>query len=100
MKLNFKKEDLKENFQKIVIVIGLFILVIISIKSDGCISQQNVSTVVVPENKTEVKQETKEIIVTQNPYKEAYNKCTHPKMSIEFENKCVEWELKKSGVKN
>ena len=96
MKLNFKKEDLKENFQKVVVVIGLFILVIISIKSGGSVSQQNVSTVILPENKTEIN-ETKNI---QNPYQVAYNKCTHPKMSIEFENKCVEWELKKSGVKN
>ena len=81
MKLNFKKEDLKENFQKVIIVIGLFILVIISIKSGGSVSQQNVSTVIMPENKTEVK----ETVVTQNPYQLAYNKCTHPKMNEEFE---------------
>ena len=99
MKLNFKKEDLKENFQKIVIIIGLFILVIISIKSGGSVSQQNVSTVIVPENKTEVKEKEQEVIVTQNPYKEAYYKCTHPKMSEEFERKCLAWELKNSGVK-
>lgn len=92
MKLNFNKE----NFQKIVIVIALFILIILSIKSGGSISQQNVSNVVIPEAKTEIR----EITVEQNPYQVAYNKCTHPKMSIEFENKCVEWELKKSGVKN
>ena len=96
MKLNFKKEDLKENFQKIVIVIGLFILVIISIKSGGSVSQQNVSTVVIPETKTEVT----DVVVEHNPYQLAYNKCTHPKMAPEFENKCVAWELKKSGVKN
>lgn len=95
MKLNFKKEDLKENFQKIVIVIGLFILVIISIKSGGSVSQQNVSTVIVPENKTEVK----EITVTQNPYQLAYNKCTHPKMAEYYQNKCIEWELKNNGIK-
>lgn len=94
MKLNFKKEDLKENFQKVVIVIGLFILVIISIKSGGSVSQQNVSTVVIPDV------QTKEVIVTQNPYQLAYNKCTHPNMSQEFTNKCIEWELKRDGVKN
>ena len=90
MKLNLKKEDLKENFQKIVIVIGLFILVIISIKSGGSVSQQNVSTVIVPE---------KEVVITQNPYQLAYNKCTHPKMNKEFENKCIQWELKNNGIK-
>ncbi len=95
MKLNLKKENLKENFQKVVIVIGLFILVIISIKSGGSISQQNVSTVIVPENKTEVK----ETIVTQNPYQVAYNKCTHPKMNEEFTTKCIQWELKNNGIK-
>ena len=95
MKLKFKKEDLKENFQKVVMVIGLFILVIISIKSGGVVSQQNVSTVIIPETKTEVK----EITVTQNPYQLAYNKCTHPKMAEYYQNKCIEWELKKSGVK-
>ena len=93
MKLNFKKEDLKENFQKVVIVIGLFILVIISIKSGGSVSQQNVSTVVIPDV------QTKEVVVTKNPYQLAYNKCTHPKMSIEFENKCIQWELKNNGIK-
>lgn len=96
MKLNLKKENLRENFQKIVIVIALFILIILSIKSGGSISQQNVSTVVLPENKTEIN-ETKNI---QNPYQIAYNKCTHPKMPEYYENKCIEWELKKGGVKN
>ena len=93
MKLNFKKEDLKENFQKVIIVIGLFILVIISIKSGGSVSQQNVSTIVIPDV------QTKEVVVTKNPYKLAYNKCTHPKMAEYYQNKCIEWELKKSGVK-
>lgn len=95
MKLSLKKEDLKENFQKIVIVVGLFILIILSIKSVGGISKQNVSNVVIPENKTEV---TKEIVVTQNPYQLAYNKCTHPKMAEYYQNKCIEWELKNYGV--
>ena len=95
MKLNFKKEDLKENFQKVVIVIGLFILVILSIKSSGSVSQQNVSTVIVPENKNEVK----EVTVEQNPYQIAYNKCTHPQMPEYYRNKCIEWELKRDGVK-
>jgi len=36
---------------------------------------------------------SKEVIIEQNPYQIAYSKCTHPKMNIEFENKCVEWEL-------
>ena len=95
MKLNFKKEDLKENFQKIVIVIGLFILVIISIKSGGSISQQNVSTVVIPETKTEVT----DVVVEHNPYQLAYNKCTKPKMGEEFTLKCIQWELKNNGIK-
>lgn len=41
--------------------------------------------------------ETKNI---QNPYQIAYNKYCHPKMAEYYENKCIEWELKKSGVKN
>lgn len=90
MKLNFNRE----NFQKIVIVIALFILIILSIKSGGSISQQNVSTVILPENKTEIK----EVNVIQNPYQKAYNKCTHPKMAEYYQNKCVEWELKNNGV--
>ena len=69
-------KDLKDKFEKIVIIVGLFILAILSIKSGGNVSQQNVSTIIVPETKNE----TKEIIVTHNPYQLSYNKCTHPKM--------------------
>ena len=82
------------DFSFTILAIGFpFILVIISIKSGGSVSQQNVSTVIVPENKNEVTTE-------QNPYQLAYNKCTHPKMAEFYQNKCIEWELKKSGVKN
>jgi len=95
MKLNFRKEYLKESFQKIVTIIGLFILVIILIKGGENISQQNISTIIMPETNTK----TIEIIKEDNPYQLAYNKCTHPKMSLEFENKCVAWELKNNEVK-
>ena len=91
MKLNFNKE----NFQKIVVFIGLFILIILSIKSNGnIVSQQNVSTTVLPENN-----KVENITETKNPYQLAYEKCTHPKMSKEFEDKCVAWELKSKGIK-
>ena len=90
MKINFNKE----NFQKIVIIIALFILIILAIKSGGSISQQNVSTVILPENKTEIK----EVNVIQNPYQKAYNKCAHLKMTEYYQNKCIEWELKNNGV--
>lgn len=89
MKLNFKKEILRENFQRTVIFIGAFILIILAIKSGGSISQQNVSTVIVP-SVQEVK---------ANPYEVAYKKCTSFKMNSEFTNKCIEWELNNGGVK-
>lgn len=96
MKLNFNKEYFKENFQKTVVFIGLFILVILSIKSgSNVVSQQNVSTTVLPENNNKVENITE----TKNPYQLAYEKCTHPKMSKEFEDKCVAWELKNKGIK-
>jgi hypothetical protein len=95
MKLNLKKENFPLNFQKIVIVIALFILIILSIKSGGSVSQQNVSTTVLPENNNKVENITE----TKNPYQLAYEKCTHPKMSKEFEDKCVAWELKSKGIK-
>ena len=89
MKFNFDKEVLRENFQRTVVFIGAFILIILAIKSGGNISQQNVSTVIIP-NTQEVK---------VNPYETAYKKCTQFKMNNEFTNKCIEWELKNSGVK-
>ena len=89
MKFNFDKEFLRENFKSTVVFIGLFILLILAIKSGGYISQQNISTVVVPEKIEQAK----------NPYQMAYNKCTHPKMAEYYQNKCIEWELKNNGIK-
>lgn len=94
MKLNFKKEDLKENFQKVVIVIGLFILVVISIKSSGGVSQQNVSTVVVPESKTIENNPN-----NKNPYYIAYEICTTFNMSADDTQKCINYELGRKGIK-
>jgi len=88
MKFNFDKEYLRENFKSTVVFIGLFILLILAIKSGGSISQQNTSTVVIPE-KVEVK----------NPYQLAYEKCSYPQMNKEFTQKCIEWELKNNGIK-
>ena len=99
MKLNFKKEDLRENFQKIVIVIGLFILVIISIKSTGNISQQNVSTVVVPENRTEIENKLNNID-GKNPYYIAYKTCTTFNIGANDTQKCINYELGRRGIKN
>ena len=95
MTFKVNKEFLKENFHRSIIFISLFILIILAIKSGSSVSQQNVSTVVLPENKTEIK----ENISTQNPYKTAYDKCTHPKMSEYYQNKCIAWELKNNGIK-
>ena len=89
MKFNFDKEFLRENFKSTVVFIGLFILIILAIKSGGSISQQNISTVVVPEKVEDVK----------NPYELAYEKCSHPQMNKEFTEKCIEWELNNSGIK-
>lgn len=90
MKFNFDKEYLRENFKSTVVFIGLFILLILAIKSgNSSISQQNISTVVVPGKVEQVK----------NPYQMAYQKCSNPQMNKEFTQKCVEWELKNNGIK-
>ena len=96
MKLNFNKEYFKENFQKTVVFIGLFILIILSIKSgSNVVSQQNVSTTILPENNNKIEN----TVTNTNPYRLAYEKCTHPKMSEYYQNKCIALELKNNGVK-